>query len=270
MSRIIKADMYRILRGKAFYITCAIFVMMVFMSTIVGSDGVIGLSISSEKENAEVERSTAEGEMSGEVLTGSTMPFHAMQSTGDMIYFLLPFLVCLVAVDFSRGCIKNVLSAGVSRMKFYFAKLILHSTFCAGGLLLIVLLSMGLGTIYNGFGSSFDMGKLLQVFALQLLYLIAIGNIGIALAFILQKTSRVNVAYLATFILPQFVLMLIMINFPQLPDITYMELSQGINKLVNAAQFDGSMLGKVVIVGTIYIAVSLGLGISIFQKSEIK
>ena len=266
MYRIIKADMYRILRGKALYITLAFFVLNIFVNTMLGG-GVIGVQVSTQSE---VESEMLEEPAADEVVTGSEMPFRVMRSAHEIFYFLLPLLVCLVSADLSNGCVKNTLSAGVSRSKLYFAKLILHTLFCIAGLTLSVVLSIGFGTLYNGFGSGIDFMGILQIFFAQLLYLVAAGSVGIALAFSVKKTARLNASYLAFFLLPQVAVMILVMTFPALSNIVYMELGQGIGLLVDIAEFDQALMTRVILIGITYIVGSIALGITIFKKSEVK
>ena len=159
MRNLIRADLYRIFKGKGVYISIAVFIL--FMVTIVWANGTgtVGVDVYVfQNPDYDIEAYAHELEMLAETkMTGKMAPGMLADGTSDLIYFILPFIVIIAAADFSKGTAKNLISAGESRLKYFMSKLILTGIVCVSIVGIYLLLSILISTIMNGFGGSFDM-----------------------------------------------------------------------------------------------------------------
>ena len=120
MINLMKADIYRIFRGKGLYITIGFMLLLWFLQSF-GMMESIGIS-SESMESPDVIVSK---------LTGSAVPLIMMRANDNLLYILLPIIIFIASVDFSSGTVKNILINGISRTKYYFSKLILAMLFCS-------------------------------------------------------------------------------------------------------------------------------------------
>ena len=58
-------------------------------------------------------------------INGSVVPQIIMTDMLTVIYLIVPFVFLVISADFAAGAVKNTLSSGMSRAKYYLAKLIL-------------------------------------------------------------------------------------------------------------------------------------------------
>lgn len=256
MLNIIRADLYRIFRGKGFYITTILLLALIGILVLTGQ-----LYISNE--SAQTQYSTS----------GMSIPFQMMAEPAIMIYFILPFMIFICSADFSGGTVKNPLSNGIPRAKFYLSKLILSCVSCFCLFFVYIVISTELATMAYGFGGTFDMSfiaNVLRPFMAQLFMFISVVCVTVFLAFATKKTAAVIGLYIVLF-LGQIFLFSILASLSDnlLPLLDY-EIISITSNLVN---IDSMALGDIVrtfAVGGFYILASTIGGIAIFSKSEIK
>ncbi len=263
MLNIIRADIYRLIRGKCIYITFIFFLVFISLQTALPGEITIGVSTDELKEAINIP-----GKINGQLA-----PFTIMSFSENIIFFMLAIIFVLTATDFSSGAVKNILSNGVSRIKLYASKLILASLFCiimfTGGIITSVMVA----TIMNGFGGTITGEYLFHVwqpFALQLLILIASVSVGMAIIFITKKGSALNALYIAFFLVPTMIILLLMNIAPILENLMKYDLIINLKILPNIAAMANADIIRALLVGIVYITASTGLGMMIFKKSEIK
>ena len=261
MFNLIKADIYRILRGKALWVT---FGLLLTHSVFVGITGAIGTVGISTEETFEI------AEMVAEVTSGSSIQLGNM-STGDLLfYFILPIIVMVVSVDFSNGAIRNVLSRGVSRVEYYLSKLLLAMLLSSFLMLLFLTMPMIVGTVFHGFGNVFETYSYFRIVLTQLPVYYAVVSIGTFIALTLKKTAVLNAVYIPMFIVAQIILSIIMYNSNSFDFLANYELGLLLSKYVGVEVITNSNILSTFIYTICVIIGTTGLGIFLFNKSEIK
>ena len=203
MLNIIKADLFRILKGKGIYIIIILLFLLSLMSAYTVSPLNVGLNVSGDTtENYGLSDEWLEKLYSVKSMseTRDILINHGhyevdvanVVHNNNMYYFFIAVVVFVLCCDFSNGTIKNTVSTNISKKKYYFSKL---------------LLAIGLGTIItflnvyfayfsnlfmngNNFVSSLSNITLLTIRQLPLLY--AIISVLITIAVIVRKTSIYN------------------------------------------------------------------------------
>jgi len=245
MLNIIMADLYRIFRSKGFYINVALMLLYII---IMGFVNIVPI----------------------DRITPSII-----MATNEILqcFFLLAFIIFICSADFSSGTAKNVISHGISRIKYYFAKLILSCIFCFVALLSGVILSVVMAVIFSDFGgiifSVEFFEHLMQAFYAQLFICVAITCIGVFCAFSTKNTAAVIGAYLAFYFIPPFIIQ-ILINLNEDFRILYnYDLGTNIRMLANIDTTSQTDIIRAFVIGGSYMLLSTIGGIVIFKNSEI-
>ena len=270
MLNIIRADLYRIFRGKGVYITLILLLALLVMHGVTGiAGGII------------IETATVAIDSEGNIIhtnippkfTGSTAPFMMMINTDNLFYFFLPFIIFIAAADFSTDAVKNVLSNGMSRIKYYSAKLILCCVFCIIVISLNIIVPIITATIVRGFGGDFNMdfiGRVLRPFSAQLFMCLAVTCIGVFFVFATKRTAAVIGAYIAFFFLPLLLTAIVSTINDNLMFLFHYEIVMNIKLL---ATIDAAATGDIIrafIIGGFYMLASTVGGIFLFKRSEIR
>jgi hypothetical protein len=204
--------------------------------------------------------------------TGKAAPIILAGYTDNLIYFLLPFIVFIIAADFSHGAVKNVFASGTNRGKYYFAKQIL----VAGASVVLILLNLIIiivtAIIVNGFGGSFDLEfikQLAEIYLPQLFLLFTFGCIGTFLTFTFKSTAIMNTVYIVYTLAPMIILLMLSQKYDSLYNYDLILNMKsfayiGQNVLMNPS------LTKAVFLGGVYISACTIGGILLFRKAEIK
>ena len=123
MLNIIKAELYRIFRSKTVYITFALLIGFIALQIAGENIGSVGIGSNTPVEG-EI-RAIKTGNLNG--MTAAKVMIMTMD---NIVYFILPLFVTVAAPMFSHGTVKNIISAGMSRIKLYLTYLLLSSLFC--------------------------------------------------------------------------------------------------------------------------------------------
>jgi len=284
MLNIIKADLYRIFRGKGIYITLAIFIITLVLNVTTKDD--IGIMLTRTPVDVPYETFVdaphfGEGAMI-RIITGKSAPFILATNTDNLIFFLLPFIVFLIAADFTGGTVKNLLSSGVNRVKYYSAKLILIGGTCIALMILNLIVIIVTATIANGFRGNFDFEFIYQIVKMytpQLFLLFVFGCIGIFLIFTLKNSVALNTIYIAYVVAPMIILSILQTMSERSETFKIFENAPAYDLVINMKTFaytsgiDQFMLpnlSRTLILGSIYIILCTIGGILLFRKAEIK
>ena len=271
MLNIIKADMYRILRGKGFYITIILLIAVIALQTAVSSTAKVGMYTT---EETAVDTDTIEELVfTPEAFTGSTAAFEMMNNTDTLLYFLLPIIIFIAAADFSTDTVKNVLSNGMPRIKYYLSKLILSCVFCLFISLINIIFPIITATILRGFGGEFNIDfilRLLRPFSAQLFMCVAVTCVGIFFVFVTKRTAAVNGAYIAFCLVPMLLIYILYMLNNNLEFLFKYDVISNIRMLVHIDTAESIDIIRAFAVGAFYILASTIGGIVIFRKSEIK
>jgi len=260
---LMKADLQRMLRSKGFYIWLLIF-------TIYYASQLIGMNTSAT---------------SGETLytmdllgltqiNGSIMPQIFMSDILTNLYFLAPVILITINTDFSSGTIKNLLASGIFRTSYYIAKLSLIFMVTILIQTINVVLPTIAMTVLQGFGTDIHgdwLWQIFQMFILQTFILIGVISIGITLSFTVKKTVGALGSFIALTTLPS--LIIFFLGLFEIMDISIISRFEPItlmNNIIHLTNWQSSEIFQTIIIGAIYLLVSITLGIGLFEKAEIK
>lgn len=277
MLNIIKADLFRILKGKGIYIIIILLFLLSLMSAYTVSPLNVGLNVSGDTtENYGLSDEWLEKLYSVKSMseTRDILINHGhyevdvanVVHNNNMYYFFIAVVVFVLCCDFSNGTIKNTVSTNISKKKYYFSKL---------------LLAIGLGTIItflnayfayfsnlfmngNNFVSSLSNITLLTIRQLPLLY--AIISVLITIAVIVRKTSIYNGISIPLLML--FQLILGFMNTFNLPKWIYnYEFETALGKL--CLNPTNTYIMQTLSLWTIVFIITTIIGYSYFKKREI-
>lgn len=117
MIRLMKADMYRLLHTKGFYVTLIGTILFSIVNVLSQSVGSVGVSNETGKD----------------ILQASEIQWNlklAVQfstfSSAFLVYFLIGIFVILLGYEFSQKTYKNSLTSGVSRLTFIVSKYLIQ------------------------------------------------------------------------------------------------------------------------------------------------
>jgi hypothetical protein len=190
----IRADLYRVLRGRAFYISLILFLLLVVLQLLTGEKAG-GFSITIDDMSMS---STAELPA---VLTAASAPFFVMAQLQALIFFSLPLIYVVSATDFNSGAIQNSLAAGLSRPGLYFSKLLLSFALIELFAAIALVVGIVVGGIMGGMGEVFEEHIFagLRAFGTQSLMLLTLASVGTAIIFVTRKGAALNAIYLLLF-----------------------------------------------------------------------
>ena len=260
MQNIIRADLYRIFKSKGVYITSAVFLGLLFLTLF--TNGTIGVGTGIMPESL--------GDLS---VTGANAPFIAMEEADLLLYFMLPLVIFIACADFSSGTVKNVLSSGVSRSKYYASKLLLSCVFCVVLITAKVVIATASATLIHGFGGVFGIDyavSVLKPFLMQLFLLISATCVCVFLVFTTKKTAAVNGIYIAWAFVPILILSMLMDVSENAVELMHYDLTLNIKAFANFTARTSEDISRALIICGFYILASTVMGIVLFNRSEIK
>lgn len=265
MMNIIRADIYRIMRGKALYITFTVLLAVVVLNIATGTT-TIGFNKSLTEKLYQPD---------GEIAVGAGLKtVETVLSNADaLIFFVMPLFMGVSVAIFSQGAVKNELSIGVSRSKLYFSKLLLSIALCLLLVLMYMLISMLTAFVLSGFeGLPSWEAVLTMVKGLggQLAILSAFTSVGVFLSFVTRRAAMVNGIYIAFIIVPSLVINLLSSFFDGIAGFLKYEPYGCLVSFVYIDSMSGTDIVRGLIVAIIYILVSTIAGIALFKKAEIK
>lgn len=261
MLNIIRADIYRLVRSKSIYITAG--VLIIYVSLLVFTEGTIGVAanIAVKAEDAVVENA------------GLSTLTKLLESTNNLIYFLLPIFLSVSATMFSCGTVKNDIASGISRTKLYFSKLILCSILCAAIMILYVFSGFLFIAIFQGFQDSLTWKNTLDILKItgaQVIFLLAFTSIGVFLSFATRRSAVVNGAYIAFSTLPVVIITIISDANKKFLELLKYDLVGCIQSLTKIDILPDTDILRIFTIGVVYIFVSTLGGLLLFRRAEIK
>jgi len=188
MFNLMKAELYRVLKGKTFYITLAciiVYLLLTISSQTVGTIGINTPEISNIIDDI--------------LWSGYAVSRYLIQSMNILQYFFLPIIVVVMGTDFTHATYKNTIGKGISRMQYYLTKLLIVFVICIFYSFVYISFGTLLATILYGFHGTFTaqyMKNLLQPYVLQMLIMFVLISIASAILFISKKTTACTIGYL--------------------------------------------------------------------------
>ena len=191
MFNMLRADTYRLLHSRGFYITQFVMIGLVVVSVATDSLSMMigSAGLSSFQNQASHVTWTA---------VNSVKLMSSMASL--LLYILLPLFIMSIGFDFSRKIYKNPLSSGMTRLNYFISKYFVFVLITVGQLLFyygVIFLSTG---IKSGFGklTVLLVKKWVQVFSLQLLELNAIFAISVLVIYLSFSTIAAVITTVVT------------------------------------------------------------------------
>ena len=291
MMNLIRADIYRILRGKAVYITFAILLAVTALM-------VLGLRFSMELASQHL---PAEELLIVE--EAMTYAFGGMEGFGMLVQVLLMavsilpyFMIALIGLAscdmFTYGTVKNSLSRGMCRVKLYVSKLALSSVLTLVLLVFYVLSGMVMIFLTESPALPIPWSEWIFTWASQYFMLLAITFVGVSLAFIIRSEGAFIGAFIAFCLVPQIIFGIPAQFNPNFDWLVNLDIVSSLSRLsgspVTVEQSDSMLIfgvagltgdnltmthsDYILTFGTaiFYSVIATAAGIALFRKAEIK
>ena len=218
MDRIIKAEIFKLLRSKTFKTICIICIIQVGFIASVSNEYIINKLIRPQIENQK-NRTVNREVFTGKVLYLATENpleptvrevFHSSFSTGILEVLISMLVVGLFIKEYTEKTIKNTLAYGVNRRKFYLAKFI--SLLIGVSIFISILTGTGiiLGSIFiKGWGEAFvlsQVGSMIFSMISGIVVSASVISIIMLLSILIKNSAGVIGISVAAFIfLPNFI-----------------------------------------------------------------
>ena len=264
MLNLMKADMYRIVRGKGLYIIFGLAALFIALTVFVFRSVAIVLGVANV-DPMDFERAA--------YLTGADASLLALGNVSNSMYLFLivPFIVVAMA-GFSSGAVKNELSAGIGRGKLYGAKWMLSVLVGLVFLIFNMVLTVVLALLVDGLGDwgYGHLANVLQSFGLQVLVMSALMSVGIFIAFVTRKTAATLGIFLAFVFVPGALASILAMAFDWAARYAYYDLTAQFAFFANVAMIDRLQIVRGVVLAVGFIVVPTVAGLAIFRRAEIK
>ena len=280
MINIIRADIYRIVRGKALYISLAALLLLNFIAVFsvhsfqtgnmdMDSAFHIGIQFGDPEEAL----AAAEAEMQAIQVNGTHIVSQLTRSMENLIYFLIPVIVVVAGAIFTHNTVKNDIAWGTSRTKLYLSKLILALVISLVFLLFYMGTGMLIATILGGAGGPAPAGHwahLLAVLGAQFVMITALICFGVFLAFTTKRTAAVIGIFIAFMLVPLMIISLVELANPNVTRLLVFEMNYNIIRLSNLRMLETREILQSLGLGAFYILATTIGGIALFNRAEIK
>lgn len=277
MINMIKADFYRLSKNIVMLIAFAFIIFMVAMDIYFVEPGSVGVYVNTESviENDLNEMSRDElndltSKEFREIMLrteGYALDKDVLATNINLYYVFIFVAAVIITVDFSGSCVKNTLSAAISRRKYFFSKVATVFACCLVILFLNTYLIYFGNIIFNNKNLASDIWTVTKITLLQIPPILALASVLTGFAFLSRKTAVFNAITIPFFMIVQILLMLT--SFMKIPEEIYdFELQRMISKLA----FDPSteyVLESFAVCAVIIVLFNL-LGWMSFKKAEIK
>ena len=290
MIRMLKAEWYKMIKGKGFKVLCIIALLFgllngvissivdeEFVSKAAESQGVSMQQI--ESYDGSSEQIVVPGNM-GFNSNGAEDPFniksievfHMSFGSGIMETFIAVIVGIMVAKEYSEGTIKNTLAYGKKRTTFYIAKfinIVLGSSIIMA--IMTVVSTVG-NTIIKGWGEEFKISQLVEMartFAGAVIVFAAVAAVIMFIATLVKSNGATIGISVAIFILLPTIISFLYGSYDWFD--TIFELSLYYNAaLVTAIKSSASDILRAVTISIITMVIALGGGIAVFKAQDIK
>lgn len=280
MLNMIRADFYRILRGKAIYISIIIIILMFLTSIIAISPGRIGLTTSRasmDLQNLSNEILVKLNDADSLFETRKIMKEYGnfeldkqiLGANANLYYFFIVVVAIVLVTDLSNSTAKNTLSSEVSRKKYYAAKLLACLILST---ILVFINNFGmyvLNIIINGVNFSSNFIEILKITLMQLPLMYGIISLLVCIGMVFRKMATFNGITIPLLIACQLIILGItsLLHIDAL-DIMQYEFQYAMSNL--SMIISNIDIIKYVLLGVIYIIVFNIIGYYSFKKAEIK
>lgn len=283
MMNILRADFYRLIRSKGFYIAMLILLATIGLSIYTVQPGYIGISGGAMNEEMSASMQSVLSEMTHKEINelslsdfrnimlkteGYTLDKAILSANMNLYYLFIFIAVIALTVDFSGSSIKNTLSSAISRKKYYLAKLSFISICCTVLLFLNTYLVYFANILFNNQNLASSLGTVTEITLLQLPPMLALASVLTGIGFMVKKTSVFNTITIPLIMVFQIVLNIIITIFKIKEEYLDYEFQMMIGKLANNPS-SSYILHSYLVCAVVIVIFNL-LGWLSFRKAEIK
>lgn len=243
----IKAELYRLINSKAFWIVSFAHVLFIQAAIFMSASGGVGVRDSSSIEEHTV-RTTAE-----------QLPF-VSSSFSMMEIFVIVFLAILVGNDLSQKLYKNTLTSGQTRIQFFITKNVVMLVLSLLQFIIFYGVIFVENTLFNGLGDITN--ELLVTFIKTVSVQFLCVFVWISLVSLVIYLTQSNIAGLVTFFGGTTIMSIPSLIFPNKEWLKYLEFS------VNM-QSTTEMLWKTAVLSIIVILLSSFGALIAFKKKDL-
>ena len=280
MINMIKADLYRVFRGKGIYLAILLAVIMAGSSIYVMQPGHIGITSSAttsgdsmvdDKTGLElsVTNSISKTRKILKETDGYPLDSAIIGTNVNLYYMFIIIVVGVLVTDLSHSTAKNTLSSAISKKKYYLSKLFTCCLLCIGLVLLNNYGTYIFNRLINGAKFSSGIEKITKYTLVQMPIMCGIISLLVCIAFLLRKTAAFNAVSIPFVMAAQMVIMgvssLFSIKSNHIMEYEYQFM---LSNLITDTSF--SYVMKSITLAIIYIVVFNILGYNVFRKSEIR
>jgi ABC-type transport system involved in multi-copper enzyme maturation permease subunit len=246
-----RADLYRLARGKAVYATFASLLALVAITALNGSVFVMTAS------------------SAGDLSQKPGQPGGMAMNSEVFVLLILPLVIAVVAPLFANGTLKNSLSKGMPRSAAYMSRLALGVVFSF--LLILAFAALLLAcVIAKGISLTAEQAFFLAKSLLMTLFFVSVfSGLATFLSFFLQKSSRAIGAYLAAVVLPSNIIRMVGSRFEALEKLADFELMEMLGKYASFAPMPAASYIKGLAVGIAYFLAFAACGLILFKRAEV-
>lgn len=289
MLRLIKAELFKLSKNKTLKVVCIVSIclslLMLFMCTPAFEKIMEEAMKGIPAEQTEQMMSMLD---SGEVVSQGSLGFmlnakdaynptvsevfHSSFGVGVIEVLVGIFIAAFLAKEYTEGTIKNTLAYGRKRSEVYLAKFVSIVVGIAMILLALTIIPTVGSAIINGWGETFEISQLVNLFATFIAALVANAATAaiimiIAIA-VKSNGATIGITFGVFSLLPMLISFLYGINniFDKIYEIT----PWYNNQLATSIYATNGDLVKSVIISIITMIIALFAGIQIFKKQDIK
>jgi ABC-2 type transport system permease protein len=260
---LIRADLYRLFRSKGIYICFSIIILFLILVSY-GQSGSIGVQVSGEELGQETNQLK---------LIGQNAPFIVIGSIDNNLYLLLAIIILIAGIDFSNKTVKNTISFGITRKKYYLSKFILSNIFAFVVVLLIFVIPLILTTILNGFGEKPNTDywiDLIIAFGLEYLMFVAMSSLCLFYLFSTRRIAFTNSLFIGSCMVPTIIILILFSIDKKFNSLFKYEPIINMRSVSNITNFSNIDYIKFVMIALVIILISfLGTYLN-FRKCDIK
>ena len=282
MLNIIKADFFRLRKGKAIYaVLLGMFGIIMAMTLLLSVISVGWISEENQVLNGSgivTIESTDEGVEDNAELLASLVPENGAEFVSSMYsdagnimnMLVLVFIIAVFGVDYASHTYKNILSYHTKRSKIYLSKLGLSSLLAIGSLLIWGLISFVVGGISFGF-QGYSAENLIPVItgvALMVPMLLAFVSIGYCIVVFTKKTSATIATYIIGGIVIGTILQIAALMFPAKQWIPRIDLASSMGAMVKYQTLETLDIITPIGLAIALIILTTGIGFYQYKKTD--
>jgi len=269
MMNIIRADFYRITRGKTLFITFAIV-------ALISAAFIVAFAIANSEMplmEGSLMHVDAEAGVQTLVLNGMNAIAALFALSSINIMFIIPLFTVVAGHVFQDGTAKNEVTWGTSRTKIYLARMIIVAILCVLVLAIFVGVGATIATILRGFGDTPDgwfLSHFLAPFAAQSFMFIAAGLFGIFLVFMIKGSFVVVEIFGFSMFGAGMLTMLFAFSGTDTSFALRIDMLHQIALLSNIANMETGDILAALGLGAAWLIIPAAIGIFRFRTAEIK